>query len=70
MALKSVEQMARDMVEAYMRPLIIAGMIVHHGWPLEIAARKAAAAHPNFKDAIAKFVQTTTNQGEAPCKSA
>ena len=68
MAMKSVEQMARDMVGAYMRPLIMAGRTIHPGWPLEIAARKAVAAHPNFKEAIAKLVQTTTTttKGEAP----
>jgi hypothetical protein len=54
--LKSMEQMAREKIALYMRPLIIDGKKVCDGFRIEIAAKKAAAANPNFATQIYKIV--------------
>ena len=42
--LKSIEQIAKEKLAQYTRPLIINGKIVMNGWPVHVAAKKAAAA--------------------------
>jgi len=50
--LKSIEQIAKEKIEMYMRPLIINGEKITNGWPIHIAAKKAIAAYPNFENEI------------------
>jgi hypothetical protein len=50
--LKSIEQIARAKLNAYMRDFVIGGVVISAGWPADIAARKAAAASPNFAKEI------------------
>lgn len=59
--LKSIEQMARECLERYMRPLIINGKVVMNGWSANIAAKKAAAAYPNFAAEIYKIAAEISN---------
>ena len=58
---RSIETMARDMLSAYMNPLVINGKKIMDGWPVDIAARKACAAHPDFKDEIIKQAERIKN---------
>lgn len=53
--IKSMEQVAEEMLELYMSPLIINGIKIFDGWPAPIAAKKAIAAHPNFENEISKI---------------
>ena len=53
--LKSMEQIAKEKLEQYMRPLVLGGKKIMDGWPVHIAAKKAVAAYPNFEKEIMKI---------------
>ena len=52
--LKSMEQIAKEKLEQYLRPLVLDGEKIMDGW-LYIAAKKAVAAYPNFEKEIMKI---------------
>jgi hypothetical protein len=60
--MRSLESMAREMLMRYTMPLVLNGKEIHPGWPPEIAARKAAAANPNFAREIHKIAKALNNE--------
>lgn len=61
--IRSAEIMARQKLDLYLKPLIINGKAIHPGWPPNIAARKAAAANPTFKNEILKIAKGLSQNG-------
>ena len=53
--IKSIEDMAREKLELYMTVIKSGNFVISNGFPPMIAARKAAAANPNFADEIYKI---------------
>lgn len=52
--MKSIEQMAREKIELYMRPLFIGDKMISNGHTLEVAVKKAKAAMVGWDDLFDK----------------
>lgn len=55
--MRTTETMAAEFLGVYMKDYYINGKLIMKAWPADIAARKAAAAHPNFAREIYKIAE-------------